>query len=69
MGSRGLTLAPLLGELVAAQITGEPAPIEAALCAAVDPARFLLRHLRAPGAARGLGDAAPRTAAGGFVAD
>jgi tRNA 5-methylaminomethyl-2-thiouridine biosynthesis bifunctional protein len=69
MGSRGLTLAPLLGELVAAQITGEPAPLEAALCAAVDPARFLLRHLRAPGTARSLGDAAPKAAANGFVAD
>lgn len=48
LGSRGLTLAPLLGEILAAQITGEPAPVEASLCAAVDPARFLLRHLRAP---------------------
>jgi tRNA 5-methylaminomethyl-2-thiouridine biosynthesis bifunctional protein len=48
LGSRGLTLAPLLGELLAARINGEPAPLEAALCAAVDPARFLLRHLRAP---------------------
>jgi tRNA 5-methylaminomethyl-2-thiouridine biosynthesis bifunctional protein len=46
LGSRGLTLAPLLGELVAARINGEPAPLEAPLCGAVDPARFLLRHLR-----------------------
>jgi tRNA 5-methylaminomethyl-2-thiouridine biosynthesis bifunctional protein len=50
LGSRGLTLAPLLGELLAATITGEPAPVESALCDAVDPARYLLRHLRsAPG--------------------
>lgn len=47
LGSRGLTLAPLLGELLAALISGEPAPVETALCAAVDPARFVLRHLRA----------------------
>jgi len=46
LGSRGLTLAPLLGELLAARIAGEPAPVEAPLCAALDPARFLLRHLR-----------------------
>ena len=47
LGSRGLTLAPLLGELLATLITGEPAPLESALCDAVDPARYLLRHLRA----------------------
>ena len=46
LGSRGLVLAPLLGEHLASQIAGEPAPIEAALAAAVDPARFLLRQLR-----------------------
>lgn len=46
LGSRGLTLAPLLAELLAAAITGEPAPVEAALCDAVDPARYLLRQLR-----------------------
>ena len=46
LGSRGLSLAPLLGELLASQINGEPAPIEVPLCAAVDPGRFLLRYLR-----------------------
>ena len=46
LGSRGLTLAPLLGEHIASLITGEPAPVETALAAAVDPARFLLRELR-----------------------
>lgn len=46
LGSRGLSLAPLLGELLAAQINGEPQPLERALGAAVDPARFLLRHVR-----------------------
>jgi tRNA 5-methylaminomethyl-2-thiouridine biosynthesis bifunctional protein len=55
LGSRGLTLAPLLGELVAAGIEGEPAPLTRDLAAAVDPARFTLRRLRAPNAG-GAGD-------------
>ena len=46
LGSRGLTLAPLLAELIAASIEGEPLPVERALAAAVDPARFLLGSLR-----------------------
>jgi tRNA 5-methylaminomethyl-2-thiouridine biosynthesis bifunctional protein len=46
LGSRGLTLAPLAAELIAAQLEGEPWPIERDLAAAVDPARFLLRRLR-----------------------
>jgi len=58
LGSRGLSLAPLLAELLAAQITGEPAPIESDLIAAVDPARFWLHARRkeepaAAGDARG----------------
>ncbi len=46
LGSRGLTLAPLAAELVAAQIEGEPWPLERTLAAAIDPARFLLQRLR-----------------------
>jgi tRNA 5-methylaminomethyl-2-thiouridine biosynthesis bifunctional protein len=46
LGSRGLTLAPLLAELIAARIEGEPMPVERDLAAAVDPARFALRALR-----------------------
>jgi tRNA 5-methylaminomethyl-2-thiouridine biosynthesis bifunctional protein len=46
LGSRGLTLAPLLGELVASLIEGEPPPLERSLASTVDPARFLLRRLR-----------------------
>jgi tRNA 5-methylaminomethyl-2-thiouridine biosynthesis bifunctional protein len=46
LGSRGLSLAPLLAEHVAASICGEPAPLEAALAAAIDPGRFALRRLR-----------------------
>ncbi len=46
LGSRGLSLAPLLAELVAAQLEGEPFPVERDLAAAVDPARFTLQCLR-----------------------
>jgi tRNA 5-methylaminomethyl-2-thiouridine biosynthesis bifunctional protein len=46
LGSHGLALAPLLAELIAASIEGEPLPIERALAEAVDPARFLLGSLR-----------------------
>ena len=48
-GSRGLLWAGLGGELLASQLEGEPLPLEARLADAVDPARFLLRALRAPG--------------------
>lgn len=43
LGSRGLTTAALGGELLAAQITGTPWPLEADLVDALDPARFALR--------------------------
>jgi len=46
LGSRGLALAPLLGELVACMVEGEPVPVERSLAATVDPARFMLRRLR-----------------------
>jgi len=46
LGSRGLVLAPVLGELIACLIEGEPLPLERSLVAIVDPARFLLRRLR-----------------------
>jgi tRNA 5-methylaminomethyl-2-thiouridine biosynthesis bifunctional protein len=49
LGSRGLTLAPLGGELIAAQLEGEPWPVERELAAAIDPGRFLLRRLRGGG--------------------
>lgn len=53
LGARGLTLAPLLGRLVAAQATGTPWPLEQDLADAVDPARWIVRAARArtrPGA-------------------
>jgi tRNA 5-methylaminomethyl-2-thiouridine biosynthesis bifunctional protein len=40
--SRGLIWAPLAAELLAAQIAGEPLPLERELAATLDPARFLL---------------------------
>ncbi len=40
-GSRGITFAALCGEIVAAQITGAPCPVESSLLDAVDPARFV----------------------------
>lgn len=41
--SRGLIWAPLAAELLAAQIEGEPLPLEKNLVQALDPARFHLR--------------------------
>ncbi len=46
MGSRGLTLAALLAETLAARIEGTPLPIETDLADALDPARVALRRLR-----------------------
>lgn len=45
-GSRGLALAPLAAELIAAQVEGEPWPIERRLAARIDVARFLLHAVR-----------------------
>lgn len=44
-GSRGLTSAPLAAELVAAQICGQPWPVDTRLCRALSPARFIVRDL------------------------
>jgi len=46
LGARGLVWASLAGELLAAQLEGEPLPLERDLVAALDPARFLLRQRR-----------------------
>jgi tRNA 5-methylaminomethyl-2-thiouridine biosynthesis bifunctional protein len=42
-GSRGLVWSAILAQLVAAQINGEPDPLDAMLVDAVDPARFWRR--------------------------
>jgi tRNA 5-methylaminomethyl-2-thiouridine biosynthesis bifunctional protein len=52
LGARGLTLAPLLGRLVAAQATGTPWPLEQDLADAVDPGRWIVRAARASVPAR-----------------
>ena len=46
LGSRGITSAAFGGQVLAALITGGPAPIEADLLDAVDPARFQIRDRR-----------------------
>jgi tRNA 5-methylaminomethyl-2-thiouridine biosynthesis bifunctional protein len=46
LGARGLTLAPLLARLVAAQATGTPWPLEQGLADAVDPGRWIVRAAR-----------------------
>lgn len=50
LGARGLVTAPLAGDLLAAQISGGPWPVEtdmaSGLMAALHPARFLVRELK-----------------------
>ena len=55
--SRGLIWAGLGAELLAAQIEGEPLPLEANLVDALDPARFVLRARRSPRGPRGVASA------------
>ncbi|MES1201589.1 MAG: FAD-dependent 5-carboxymethylaminomethyl-2-thiouridine(34) oxidoreductase MnmC [Pseudomonadota bacterium] len=49
LGARGLTLAPLLGERIAAEMFGEPQTLSAKTLDAIHPARFLHRALRRGG--------------------
>ena len=51
LGSRGLTLAPLMAEVLVASILHEPIPIEASILDAIDPARFVAKQARRPAAA------------------
>jgi tRNA 5-methylaminomethyl-2-thiouridine biosynthesis bifunctional protein len=44
-GSRGLITAPLAGEIIAAYLEDEPAPLPRSVMEAVHPSRFLLRAL------------------------
>ena len=46
LGSRGLTTAPLMAELLASQILGLPIPLANPLLDALNPNRFLLRKLK-----------------------
>lgn len=59
LGARGLTLAPLLARLVAAQASGSPWPVEQDLADAVDPGRWIVRAARAAPAVRAAGSRAP----------
>lgn len=45
LGTRGLTTAPLLGQLAAAQLCGGTLPVEARVAAALHPARFLVKAI------------------------
>ncbi|MFA3789760.1 bifunctional tRNA (5-methylaminomethyl-2-thiouridine)(34)-methyltransferase MnmD/FAD-dependent 5-carboxymethylaminomethyl-2-thiouridine(34) oxidoreductase MnmC [Aliiglaciecola sp. SL4] len=45
LGSRGLTTAPLLSELLASQINNEPLPMAKQLLDALNPNRFLIKNL------------------------
>jgi tRNA 5-methylaminomethyl-2-thiouridine biosynthesis bifunctional protein len=44
-GSRGMITAPLSGEIIAAYLEDEAAPLPVDLMQAVHPSRFLLRRL------------------------
>lgn len=46
LGARGLTLAPLLGERIAAELCGEPQALSRFALEAIHPARFLHRALK-----------------------
>jgi tRNA 5-methylaminomethyl-2-thiouridine biosynthesis bifunctional protein len=46
LGARGLTLAPLLGEVIAGEMCGEPALLSQLARDAIHPARFLHRALK-----------------------
>lgn len=46
LGSRGITWSALGGRVVAALISGAPAPLEASLLDVIDPARFITRQVR-----------------------
>ncbi|RQO61972.1 oxidoreductase [Paucibacter sp. KBW04] len=46
MGSRGIAWAALCAQVLAAQVSGAPIPLEASLLDAVDPARFVMREQR-----------------------
>jgi tRNA 5-methylaminomethyl-2-thiouridine biosynthesis bifunctional protein len=46
LGSRGISWAPLGARTLASWITAAPAPLEASLMDAIDPARFISREKR-----------------------
>ena len=46
LGGRGITLAPLMGAVVAAQVASTPLPLEQGLLDAIDPGRWQVRATR-----------------------
>ncbi len=46
LGSRGFVSAPLAAAMIAAEIAGAPAPVEAGIAEALHPARFFIRDLK-----------------------
>lgn len=46
LGARGFATALLLGEILAAEVTGAPVPLPADVGEAIHPARFIIRYLR-----------------------
>lgn len=46
LGARGFATALLLGEILAAEMTGAPVPLPADVGEAIHPARFIIRYLR-----------------------
>jgi len=56
LGSRGIAWSALGAQVLASAITGSPAPLEADLLDAIDPARFASRSFRRAGAAAGRQD-------------
>ena len=46
LGSRGITWSALGAQVLASWVTGSPAPLEAGLLDAIDPARFVSRRVR-----------------------
>jgi tRNA 5-methylaminomethyl-2-thiouridine biosynthesis bifunctional protein len=41
LGSRGFSLAPLMGELIASQISQSPNPVSTGIALSIDPMRFI----------------------------
>lgn len=46
LGSHGMTSAPLAGEIIAAEICGDPLPVPERVAAAIHPGRFIIRALK-----------------------
>lgn len=46
LGSRGLVTAPLAAAMIAAEMTGAPAPVDIGVSQALHPARFFIRDLK-----------------------